>query len=158
MEPSLRAGSAALYTTRKGIPPLASRRDGKQWSILYRRFRSMGRTLMPELCVKRSPRLSHNSWPRGPAAWPETFSRVETRRSGDLMQEKTLRDRFTAISDAWTLAQGIVDTVREPVLVLDKDTAGRGGTRRATPPSRAGSSPRTRGEGALRPGRLLPAD
>jgi two-component sensor histidine kinase/PAS domain-containing protein len=37
------------------------------------------------------------------------------------MQEKTLRDRFTAISDAWTLAQGIVDTVREPVLVLDKD-------------------------------------
>jgi hypothetical protein len=36
--------------------------------------------------------------------------------------------------------------------------AGRGGTRCATPPSRAGSSPRTRGEGALRPGQLLPAD
>ncbi|HLX84955.1 MAG TPA: hypothetical protein VKR59_13720 [Terriglobales bacterium] len=32
-----------------------------------------------------------------------------------------LRERFTAISDAWALAQGIVDTVREPVLVLDKE-------------------------------------
>jgi two-component sensor histidine kinase/PAS domain-containing protein len=31
------------------------------------------------------------------------------------------RDQFTAIVDAWTLAQGIVDTVREPMLVLDKD-------------------------------------
>jgi two-component sensor histidine kinase len=37
------------------------------------------------------------------------------------MQQKVLRDQFTAISDAWALAQGIVDTVREPVLVLDKD-------------------------------------
>jgi two-component sensor histidine kinase len=37
------------------------------------------------------------------------------------MQQKVLREQFTAISDAWTLAQGIVDTVREPVLVLDKD-------------------------------------
>jgi chemotaxis protein methyltransferase CheR len=36
------------------------------------------------------------------------------------MQQKVLRDRFAAISDAWALAQGIVDTVREPVLVLDK--------------------------------------
>jgi two-component sensor histidine kinase len=42
-------------------------------------------------------------------------------RRGDLMQEEALRDRFTAISDALALAQGIVDTVREPVLVLDKD-------------------------------------
>jgi two-component sensor histidine kinase len=32
-----------------------------------------------------------------------------------------LRQQFTAVSDAWALAQGIVDTVREPVLVLDKD-------------------------------------
>jgi two-component sensor histidine kinase len=32
-----------------------------------------------------------------------------------------LREQFTAISDAWALAQGIVDTVREPVLVLDKE-------------------------------------
>jgi two-component sensor histidine kinase len=31
------------------------------------------------------------------------------------------REQFAAITDAWTLAQGIVDTVREPVLVLDKD-------------------------------------
>ena len=32
-----------------------------------------------------------------------------------------LREQFTAIADAWALAQGIVDTVREPVLVLDKE-------------------------------------
>jgi two-component sensor histidine kinase len=37
------------------------------------------------------------------------------------MQQKALREQFTAISDAWALAQGIVDTVREPVLVLDKE-------------------------------------
>lgn len=32
-----------------------------------------------------------------------------------------LREQYTAIVDAWALAQGIVDTVREPVLVLDAD-------------------------------------
>jgi len=37
------------------------------------------------------------------------------------MQETGIREQFTAIADAWALAQGIVDTVREPVLVLDKD-------------------------------------
>jgi len=37
------------------------------------------------------------------------------------MQQEVFREQFTAISDAWALAQGIVDTVREPVLVLDKD-------------------------------------
>jgi chemotaxis protein methyltransferase CheR len=37
------------------------------------------------------------------------------------MQVGGFRDQFTAIADAWALAQGIVDTVREPVLVLDKD-------------------------------------
>jgi two-component sensor histidine kinase len=37
------------------------------------------------------------------------------------MPQAALRDQFTAISDAWALAQGIVDTVREPVLVLDKE-------------------------------------
>ena len=31
------------------------------------------------------------------------------------------REQFAAIADAWAFAQGIVDTVREPVLVLDKD-------------------------------------
>ena len=31
------------------------------------------------------------------------------------------REQFTAIADAWAFAQGIVDTVREPVLVLDKE-------------------------------------
>ncbi len=37
------------------------------------------------------------------------------------MQGTGLKEQFTAIADAWALAQGIVDTVREPVLVLDKD-------------------------------------
>jgi hypothetical protein len=37
------------------------------------------------------------------------------------MQADGFREQFTAIADAWALAQGIVDTVREPVLVLDKD-------------------------------------
>ncbi len=37
------------------------------------------------------------------------------------MQQTALREQFTAISDAWALAQGIVDTVREPVLVLDRE-------------------------------------
>ena len=37
------------------------------------------------------------------------------------MQAGGFREQFTAIADAWALAQGIVDTVREPVLVLDKD-------------------------------------
>jgi len=32
-----------------------------------------------------------------------------------------IREQFTAIADAWALAQGIVDTVREPVLVLDEE-------------------------------------
>ena len=36
------------------------------------------------------------------------------------MQPTGFRAQFTAIADAWALAQGIVDTVREPVLVLDK--------------------------------------
>jgi two-component sensor histidine kinase len=37
------------------------------------------------------------------------------------MPSTDLRDHFTAIADAWALAQGIVDTVREPVLLLDKE-------------------------------------
>jgi hypothetical protein len=137
-EPSLPSWLRRALHHTQGHSSAGQQARRKQWSILYRRFRSMGRTLMPELCVKRSPRLSHNSWPRGPGAWPETFSRVERRRSGDLMQEKTLRDRFTAISDAWTLAQGIVDTVREPVLVLDKDP--RDGVARAVRPRLRGQA------------------
>ncbi len=31
------------------------------------------------------------------------------------------RDQFSTVADACALAQGIVDTVREPILVLDKD-------------------------------------
>ncbi len=37
------------------------------------------------------------------------------------MPATAFRQQFTAVADAWALAQGIVDTVREPVLVLDKD-------------------------------------
>ena len=37
------------------------------------------------------------------------------------MPQTDLREQFTAIADAWALAQGIVDTVREPVLVLDRE-------------------------------------
>jgi two-component sensor histidine kinase len=37
------------------------------------------------------------------------------------MQGTGFREQFTDIADAWTLAQGIVDTVREPVLVLDEN-------------------------------------
>jgi len=32
-----------------------------------------------------------------------------------------IREQFSAIADALALAQGIVDTVREPVLVLDEE-------------------------------------
>ena len=37
------------------------------------------------------------------------------------MQQTGFREQFTVIADAWALAQGIVDTVREPVLMLDQD-------------------------------------
>ena len=37
------------------------------------------------------------------------------------MQRTNFRQQFTDIADACALAQGIVDTVREPVLVLDKE-------------------------------------
>ena len=37
------------------------------------------------------------------------------------MQQTGFREQFSSIVDAWALAQGIVDTVREPILVLDKD-------------------------------------
>ncbi len=36
------------------------------------------------------------------------------------MQTTNFRDQFTDIADACALAQSIVDTVREPVVVLDK--------------------------------------
>ena len=37
------------------------------------------------------------------------------------MHQTGIREQFTALADAWALAQGIVDTVREPVLVLDEE-------------------------------------
>jgi len=36
------------------------------------------------------------------------------------MQKTDFSEQFTDVADAWALAQGIVDTVREPVIVLDK--------------------------------------
>ena len=40
---------------------------------------------------------------------------------GDFVQETGFREQFVGLADAWALAQGIVDTVHEPVLVLDGD-------------------------------------
>jgi hypothetical protein len=40
---------------------------------------------------------------------------------GDFMELNRFRKQFAAVEDAWALARAIVDTVREPVLVLDKD-------------------------------------
>jgi two-component sensor histidine kinase len=40
---------------------------------------------------------------------------------GDFMSGTSFREQFAAVTDALAFAQGIVDTVREPVLVLDKD-------------------------------------
>jgi two-component sensor histidine kinase len=37
------------------------------------------------------------------------------------MHPTGFREQFTSVADACALAQGIVDTVREPILVLDKD-------------------------------------
>ena len=37
------------------------------------------------------------------------------------MQPTGFREQFTSVADACALAQGIVDTVREPILVLDKE-------------------------------------
>ena len=37
------------------------------------------------------------------------------------MHQTGFREQFSAIGEAWALAQGIVDTVREPVLVLDNE-------------------------------------
>ncbi len=40
---------------------------------------------------------------------------------GSAVPSTGFREQFTGIADAWPLAQGIVDTVREPVLVLDNE-------------------------------------
>lgn len=40
---------------------------------------------------------------------------------GGFLQHTGFREQFVGLADAWALAQGIVDTVREPVLVLDND-------------------------------------
>jgi PAS domain-containing protein len=37
------------------------------------------------------------------------------------VRQPVVREQLPAIADAWALAQGIVDTVREPVLVLDEE-------------------------------------
>ena len=53
---------------------------------------------------------------------PKSLTSQQGKDPGEaLCQELDFREQFAAISDAWAFAQGIVDTVREPVLVLDKD-------------------------------------
>jgi len=37
------------------------------------------------------------------------------------MQSIGFREQFSTIADAWALAQGIADTVRDPILVLDRE-------------------------------------
>ena len=37
------------------------------------------------------------------------------------MQKTNFREQFTNVADACALAQSIVDTVREPLIVLDKE-------------------------------------
>jgi two-component sensor histidine kinase len=39
---------------------------------------------------------------------------------GGFVQLTGIREQFSAVADAWALAQGIVDTVREPIVVLDE--------------------------------------
>ena len=34
---------------------------------------------------------------------------------------RVFRKQFPKVKDAWTLAQAIVDTVREPLIVLDQE-------------------------------------
>jgi len=51
---------------------------------------------------------------------PSLVSRTEIGRGGSILGTG-FREQFTGIADAWALAQGIVDTVREPVLVLDNN-------------------------------------
>src|SRR5271170_4991441 len=55
--------------------------------------------------------------------WRSTEVFISQRRipRRGFMQGTGFREQFAAITDAWTLAQGIVDTVREPILVLDKE-------------------------------------
>jgi two-component sensor histidine kinase len=50
------------------------------------------------------------AWTTGAAGGPEIF-----------MEPNGFRRQFTDIEDAFALAQAIVDTVREPILVFDKD-------------------------------------
>jgi two-component sensor histidine kinase/PAS domain-containing protein len=56
---------------------------------------------------------------RRPRNRPVSFSEAGN-KLGHFVQITGIREQFTAIADAWALAQGIVDTVREPVLVLDE--------------------------------------
>src|SRR6202163_5168387 len=40
---------------------------------------------------------------------------------GGIVQRGGFREQFTASAEAWALPRGMVDTAREPVLVLDKE-------------------------------------
>src|SRR5450755_471944 len=46
---------------------------------------------------------------------------IDLSRRGGFMELNRFRKQFTGIEDAYALAQAIVDTVRDPILVFDKD-------------------------------------
>jgi len=54
-----------------------------------------------------------------PRRQPGVFSRPAIARAGVFVKSTGFRDRFSNVADACAPAQAIVDTVSEPVLVLD---------------------------------------
>src|ERR1700675_887050 len=63
---------------------------------------------------------------RCPVLWvlaPRTESSADSRPSTRVstMFRNMFRKQFTEVQDAWALAHAIVDTVREPLIVLDQD-------------------------------------
>ena len=77
--------------------------DRREWSVLNRRA-------APGSYINRL--VSQKVVPR--------FGGLEI-NCGGFVHQTGIREQFSAIADALALAQGIVDTVREPVLVLDEE-------------------------------------
>jgi len=74
--------------------------------------------------LRQTLRLSHNpdlGVPREPTGDPGGLIRRSSPpdHRGELVQKINFREQFTDVADACALAQSIVDTVREPVIVLD---------------------------------------
>src|ERR1700732_5280149 len=66
------------------------------------------------------PRCWTNARNALPAGGQIDGSDDRSRRGGGFMELNSFRKQFADVEDACALAQAIVDTVREPVLVLDK--------------------------------------